>query len=111
MGRSFGHFHFHSTLELTCVNFDLSFFSTAQTNTLSCTQFGMKLGSENITIMSEARDDSDVPQGKIVYTWAAEKLKYIGNISGLVILALHSLGSSHFKMFPALVVMLSILIY
>ena len=33
----------------------------------------MNLVSENITIMSEARDDSDVPQGITVYTKAAEK--------------------------------------
>ena len=30
-------------------------------------------------------------------------LKYIGNISGLAVLARHSLGSSHLKRFPALV--------
>ena len=33
----------------------------------------MKLVSENITIMSEARDDPDVPQGNTAYTRAAEK--------------------------------------
>ena len=56
-----------------CVNFNLSLYSTAQTNTVSCTQFRMILVSENITIMSEARDDPDVPQGKTVYTRAGEK--------------------------------------
>ena len=35
----------------------------------------MKLGSENITIMRKARDDPDVPQGKTVYTRAAEKIR------------------------------------
>ena len=97
---SFGHFHFHSTLELTCaliltlcVNFNLSLFSTAQTNTLSCTQFGMKLVSENITIMSEARDDPDVPQGNTVYTRAAEKNTAFWNISAIYRGWLYSLGT------------------
>ena len=56
-----------------CVRLLPFIFSTAQTIILPCTQFGMKLGSENITIMSEASDDPDVPQGKTVYTRAPEK--------------------------------------
>ena len=51
----------------------------------------MNLVSDNIKIMSEAGDNPDVPQGVTFYTRAAEKkygvLKYIGNISGLAVLA------------------------
>ena len=35
----------------------------------------MILVSENITIMSEARDNPDVPQGNTVYTRVAEKIR------------------------------------
>ena len=35
----------------------------------------MNLVSDNITIMSEARDDPDVPQGNTVNTRAAEKIQ------------------------------------
>ena len=76
-----------------CVNFNLSLFSTAQTNTLSCTQFGMKLVSENITIMSEVRDDPDVPQGNTVFTRAANKNTVFWNISAIYQGWLYSLGT------------------
>ena len=108
---SFTQFHFHSTLELICalilklcVNFDLSLFSTAQTNTLSCTQFGIKLGSENNNYERSQRQSrfSSLPTQGPLKKYGM--LNYIGNISGLTVLARHSLGSSHLKRFPALVV-------
>ena len=62
-----------SILQCAHIIFDLSLLlSIAQTKTLSCIQ--LNLGSDNITIMSKARDNLDIPQGDAVYTKPSEKI-------------------------------------
>ena len=93
----FCHFYFYSTLELILtlsLNLGLSLLlSTAQTNTFPCSQFGINLVRNNITIMSEARDDPDVLQGVTVYTGADEKKYGVLIISAIYRGWLHSLGT------------------